>query len=171
MASRPERVAAYESDLRDKRHGRVYRVVPTEGAAEKLHEFASLADMSNEQLVLQLKHPSFMWRLQAQRLLVERRADNVLQELLALVSDESVDEIGLSVGAIHGVAHHGRPGIRQAGSAIQIGRFCHDRARNGAHACIRRSSSQCDRRIATRRSRIGLCCSNIASCSVTAMRK
>ena len=93
--------AAYESDLRDKKHGRIYRVVPTEDGAAKLHEFASLANASNEQLVKQLKHPSFMWRLQAQRLLVERRADDVLQELLALVADESVDEIGLNTAAIH----------------------------------------------------------------------
>ena len=93
--------AAYESDLRDKQHGRIYRVVATDGGADKLHNFTSLATATNEQLAAQLKHPSFPWRLQAQRLLIERRADDVLQPLLTLMEDDSVDEIGLNVGAIH----------------------------------------------------------------------
>ncbi|MEZ6137627.1 MAG: ThuA domain-containing protein [Pirellulaceae bacterium] len=93
--------AAYESELRDKKHGRIYRVVATEGNHHRLHEFSSLADASNEQLVSTLKHPSFPWRLQAQRLLIERGADDVLQPLLVLLNDESVDEIGLNPGAIH----------------------------------------------------------------------
>ncbi|APZ93378.1 PVC-type heme-binding CxxCH protein [Fuerstiella marisgermanici] len=93
--------AAYESDLRDKKHGRIYRVVPTESGAAKLHDFTSLANASNDELLKQLKHPSFMWRRQAQRLLIERRVDDVLQGLLALLADESVDEIGLNAGAIH----------------------------------------------------------------------
>ena len=93
--------AAYESDLRDKTHGRIYRVVPTDDGTAVLHDFASLADATDEQLVKQLTHPSFVWRLQAQRLLIERGANDVLEGLLALVADESVDEIGLNAGAIH----------------------------------------------------------------------
>ncbi|MEZ6130673.1 MAG: ThuA domain-containing protein [Planctomycetaceae bacterium] len=113
---------AYESDLRDKKHGRIYRVVavregesPAEthgrrrgsaGASPSrtgdiLHEYSSLADASTEQLVDVLKHPSFMWRLHAQRLLIERSADEAVPALLERLSDESVDEIGLNVGAIH----------------------------------------------------------------------
>ncbi|MFK8112085.1 MAG: PVC-type heme-binding CxxCH protein [Rubripirellula sp.] len=93
--------AAYESDLRDKKHGRIYRVVPAGDRSSKLHEFTSLAGATNNQLVAELSHPSFMWRLQAQRLLVERGADDVLQPLLALLTDESLDAIGLNAGAIH----------------------------------------------------------------------
>ncbi len=93
--------AAYESDLRDKKHGRIYRVVAMGDAGEQLHEFSNLAAASNEQLVAALRHPSFPWRLQAQRLLIERRADDVLQSLVALLGDASIDEIGLNVGAIH----------------------------------------------------------------------
>ena len=88
--------AAYESDLRDKKHGRVYRVAPTDDGSDKLHEFTSLADSSNQQLVTELKHPSYRWRLQAQRLLVERGANDVLQPLLGLLKDDSVDEVGLN---------------------------------------------------------------------------
>ncbi len=96
---------AYETDLRDKKHGRIYRVVPTTTAAttsgDVLHAFSSLAEASNTELVKTLTHPSMMWRLQAQRLLVERSADDVFTPLLALVSDQSVDDVGLNVGAIH----------------------------------------------------------------------
>ena len=92
---------AYESDLRDKKHGRVYRVVATKESEEQVHPFESLAELSNQQLVDQLRHPSFRWRLHAQRLLVERGADDVLQQLLTILGEQSVDEAGLNVGAIH----------------------------------------------------------------------
>ncbi|MDA1230267.1 MAG: ThuA domain-containing protein [Planctomycetota bacterium] len=92
---------AYESDLRDKKHGRIYRVVPTTADKDKLHEWSSLATASNLDLVQVLKHPSFNWRLQAQRLLVEKNATDVVPQLLTLIADQSVDGIGLNVGAIH----------------------------------------------------------------------
>lgn len=96
---------AYETELRDKKHGRIYRVVPTSTPdttdGDVLHAFRSLADESNAELVNTLTHPSMMWRLQAQRLLIERSANDVFTPLLALASDQSVDEIGLNPGAIH----------------------------------------------------------------------
>ena len=92
---------AYESDLRDKKHGRIYRVLPTDGEKDKLHEWSSLAKASDLELVQALKHPSFNWRLQAQRLLIEENARQIVPELLTLIADQSVDEIGLNVGAIH----------------------------------------------------------------------
>ncbi len=105
---------AYVSDLRDKKHGRIYRVVATDTERDPvfskdrvsdvddiLHEYASLKDVSSEELVATLQHPSMLWRLQAQRLLVERSATDITPLLLQLVSDSSVDAIGLNVGAIH----------------------------------------------------------------------
>ncbi|MEZ6033650.1 MAG: ThuA domain-containing protein [Planctomycetaceae bacterium] len=131
---------AYETELRDRRHGRIYRVVPLEletsarsqAAADstaeprplqdRLHTWRSLANATNVELVEVLKHPSMIWRLQAQRLLIERQAGDVLQPLLTLLADESVDEIGLNVGAIHAVhTLHGLgymsldPSIKSAG--------------------------------------------------------
>jgi uncharacterized protein len=99
---------AYVSDLRDKKHGRIYRVVATvadagrvSGADDVLHDYSSLKNASDAELVGTLKHPSMLWRLQAQRLLVERRASETAPALLRLLSDTSVDAVGLNVGAIH----------------------------------------------------------------------
>ena len=97
---------AYESDLRDKKHGRIYRVLPTDAGKDVLHPWTSLANATDLELVNTLKHPSMNWRLQAQRLLIERDAGKtgeVLRPLLALLADESVDEIGLNAGAVHAV--------------------------------------------------------------------
>lgn len=92
---------AYESDLRDKRHGRIYRIVPDGKNDRPLHAVSSLSDASNAQLVETLKHPSMRWRLQAQRMLIERNARDVFEDLILLLGDETVDAAGLNVGAIH----------------------------------------------------------------------
>ena len=89
---------AYETELRDKKHGRIYRVVYKE--ADRGTSF-TLGDASAEELVAALKHPNFFWRRHAQRLLIERGKDDVADALVALVEDKKVDEIGLNVGAIH----------------------------------------------------------------------
>ncbi len=98
---------AYESDLRDKKHGRIYRVLPSAEGKDVMHPWKSLADASVTELVATLKHPSMNWRLQAQRLLVERISadtrENILSPVLELIRDQSVDEIGLNVGAMHGL--------------------------------------------------------------------
>jgi len=91
---------AYETNLRDKKHGRIYRVVYESAKGESA---LSLADASPEKLVETLKHPNFFWRRHAQRLLIERGKDDVANELVNLVEDEEVDSIGLNVGAIHGL--------------------------------------------------------------------
>lgn len=92
------RGAAYETDLRDKTHGRIYRIVPDNG---ENHPVVNLADASPTELVKGLAHPSMSVRLHAQRLLVEQGNQDVQNELVKLVNDPSVDEIGLNAGAIH----------------------------------------------------------------------
>ncbi len=89
---------AYETELRDKRHGRIYRVVY--GASCPATPL-SLADASSEKLVETLSHDNLFWRRHAQRLLVERGELDVLPPLVTLAYDHSVDEIGLNVGTIH----------------------------------------------------------------------
>lgn len=89
---------AYEIELRDKIHGRIYRVV-RDGAAQVASK--SLQDAPPEELVAALQSDNLLWRRQAQRLLVERGKLDVLSLLVALVQDHKVDEIGINPGAIH----------------------------------------------------------------------
>ena len=89
---------AYETELRDKTHGRIYRVVYTKAKPEKPF---TLKDATPEQLVAALKHPTMTWRLHAQRLLVERGKTDVVEALMKLAYDISVDEIGFNPGALH----------------------------------------------------------------------
>lgn len=89
---------AYETDLRDKKHGRIYRIVPDASPATQP---AQLAGASPDELVQALAHTNLFWRRHAQRLLVERGELDVLPALIALTQDQTVDPVGLNVGAIH----------------------------------------------------------------------
>ncbi|MCA9138456.1 MAG: ThuA domain-containing protein, partial [Planctomycetales bacterium] len=94
---------AYETDLRDKRHGRIYRVVPD---GSKGTPVSALSVDDTEGLIAALSHPTMLVRKHAQRLLVERglvegQRTDVAKALIALVRKQDVDEIGLNVGAIH----------------------------------------------------------------------
>jgi putative membrane-bound dehydrogenase-like protein len=91
--------AAYFTDLRNSKFGRIYRIVPENFKARQPP--MTLKDATPEKLVATLKHPTMFWRLHAQRLLVERGKQDVVPALVKLVQDQSTDEIGLNVGAIH----------------------------------------------------------------------
>jgi putative membrane-bound dehydrogenase-like protein len=94
------RGAAYQTDLRDKQHGRIYRIVygrnktPATGGL-------SLAGAAPQKLVEALKNDNLFWRRHAQRLLVERGNKDVLPALFALARAPGQDEIGLNAGATH----------------------------------------------------------------------
>ena len=92
--------AAYVTPLRDKTHGRIYRVVYNDKDAKESKPLV-LDTKDAKGLVAALKSDNMAWRLHAQRLLVERGQFDVVPELTALVEDRSVDEIGLNPGAIH----------------------------------------------------------------------
>jgi putative membrane-bound dehydrogenase-like protein len=89
---------AYATDLRDKKHGRIYRVV-YKGASPT--SAISLGDATPAQLVEALKSDNMLWRRHAQRLLVERGERDVVPALISLVGDKGVDKIGLNTAAIH----------------------------------------------------------------------
>ena len=89
---------AYETELRDKKHGRIYRLVAKDG---KPSAVTSLKDATPEKLVEALKSDNMFWRLHAQRLLVELGQNDVAPALVRLTADPSVDPIGLNPGAIH----------------------------------------------------------------------
>ncbi|MEL7497920.1 MAG: PVC-type heme-binding CxxCH protein [Planctomycetota bacterium] len=105
---------AYETDLRDKKYGRVYRVVPDDvssvsgktsvaGSAKVQTNDALAANKvgSQDKLITSLRSPTMLVRLHAQRLLVEQGDDSVEDSLVQLINDPAVDSVGLNVGAIH----------------------------------------------------------------------
>ncbi|MFM8325622.1 MAG: glycosyl hydrolase, partial [Pirellulaceae bacterium] len=102
---------AYESELRDKKHGRIYRVLyegeeaAQSAVAEQASKLASrgLGQLSSEQLVAVLSHPTMRRRLDAQRLLEERqdRSPAVVTSLLKRIATPAVDAIGIDAGAMH----------------------------------------------------------------------
>ena len=89
---------AHVNPLRDKQHGRIYRIVSR--SAEKKKPF-SLDKDDSKSLIEGLSHNNLFWRLTAQRLLVERGNQDVLSELYSLVKNQSIDELGLNPGALH----------------------------------------------------------------------
>ncbi|HXD87379.1 MAG TPA: PVC-type heme-binding CxxCH protein [Urbifossiella sp.] len=108
------RGAAYETPLRDKTHGRIYRIVYTKAKPEPR---VNLKDATPEKLVETLKHHNLTWRLHAQRLLVERGKIDEVPDLIKLIEDKTVDGTGLNAGALHAVwtlSGLGELGIRAA---------------------------------------------------------
>jgi putative membrane-bound dehydrogenase-like protein len=89
---------AYETSMRDESRGRIYRVVYRNAPpAKKL----VLSRTNAASLVSGLSSDNMMWRLHAQRLLIERGQKDVVPQLIALVRNKSVDELGLNGGALH----------------------------------------------------------------------
>ena len=75
---------AYVTPLRDKTHGRIYRIV-YKGAKPPATPALDRAD--EKQLVAALSHENMWQRMTAQRLLVERGKTDVLPQLAAVVKD------------------------------------------------------------------------------------
>jgi putative membrane-bound dehydrogenase-like protein len=89
---------AYETKLRDKQHGRIYRIVYDAAPPAKPLD---LSRATPAELVATLANDNLFWRRHAQRLLVERGQADVVPRLIELVKNSEVDPIGLNVGAIH----------------------------------------------------------------------
>jgi uncharacterized protein len=118
--------AAYETSLRDKTHGRIYRIVNT---AAKPGKSLALDPKNGKQLVETLKNDNMFWRMHAQRLLVERGERDVVPDLVKLVKDPSVDEIGLNPAAIHALhALHGLGVLAGENAGAVVGALKHPSA-------------------------------------------
>lgn len=89
---------AYVNPLRDKSHGRIYRVVPK---YDYDYEPIQLSKDNKDALIEALSSDNQFWRLTAQRLLVERGETDVLKDLYKLVNKKEVDEEGLNNAALH----------------------------------------------------------------------
>ncbi|MCB0855269.1 MAG: dehydrogenase, partial [Bacteroidetes bacterium] len=89
---------AHINPLRDRNHGRIYRVVYKN---TKPYRPLKLSKDDPQKLVETLANDNLFWRLTAQRLLVERGKQDILPQLYDLIKDQSQDEIGINPGAIH----------------------------------------------------------------------
>ncbi|MGF7215026.1 putative membrane-bound dehydrogenase-like protein [Spirosoma lacussanchae] len=107
---------AYETNLRDFTHGRIYRV-GYKGA--KPYTAMSLSKDRPAELIAALKNDNMFWRQTAQRLLIERNNKDVVPQLIALVNESSVDEIGNNPAAIHALwTLHGLGEINAANQPV-----------------------------------------------------
>ncbi len=110
---------AYETPLRDKRHGRIWRIVWTQADAAPRR---NLHGASPARLVATLEDPNLLWRLHAQRLLVQGKATSAVPQLLRLVQRRRIDPLGYDVAALHalwtlhglGVVNESHPQVLQA---------------------------------------------------------
>ncbi|MEI6235230.1 MAG: PVC-type heme-binding CxxCH protein [Planctomycetota bacterium] len=89
---------AYDTPLRDKSHGRIYRIVYKGG---KTNPQPKLDPKDPATLLAALKNDNMFWRTTAQRLLVERGNTDVVPELIKLTQDQTIDGAGLTPCAIH----------------------------------------------------------------------
>src|ERR1043165_7350774 len=77
--------SAYETPLRDKLHGRIYRIV-YKGAKENPQPKLDPKDPAT--MLAALKNDNMFWRTTAQRLLVERGNADIVPELIKLTQDK-----------------------------------------------------------------------------------
>ncbi len=83
---------AYESPVRDTRHGRVLRVYPT-GSRNDVYPKLVATDLGT--LLAGLSHPNQFWRLQAQRLIVESRLPDAAAKLREFVKANASNRAGM----------------------------------------------------------------------------
>lgn len=89
---------AYENPLRDKSHGRIWRVVSQDA---KPYKAIKLEKDKPDGLIEALGNDNLFWRIRAQRLLVERGNMDVLPKLYDLVRNQEVDNLGYNYAAVH----------------------------------------------------------------------
>jgi hypothetical protein len=84
---------------------------------------AGLHNATPAQLVAALRNDNLFWRLTAQRLLVERGKTDVVPALVRLAEDQSVDDLGLNVGALHALwTLHGLAALAGDAAALRAAR-------------------------------------------------
>ena len=128
---------AYITPLRDHTHGRIYRLVYKDAAPSQMFD---LSKASDEELLKALHGDNLLWRMHAQRLLLEKQDKSVLPALIAMASDTSVDEIGLNPGVIHALwTIHGLGGFDGANAdAVAVAA----KALHHKSAAVRRAALQ-----------------------------
>ena len=89
---------AYENPLRDRSHGRIWRVINKDAPRYKS---LTLTKEDQDDLVDALSDDNLFWRMTAQRLLVERNNLDILPDLFKLAGNKDVNEYGNNPAALH----------------------------------------------------------------------
>jgi putative membrane-bound dehydrogenase-like protein len=89
---------AYINPLRDRTHGRIYKVVYKNATAQKIK---SLNKKDPKSLISGLESDNMFWRTTAQRLIVESGDKQIVPALYKLIQDKKVDDLGINAPAIH----------------------------------------------------------------------
>lgn len=89
---------AYINPLRDRTHGRIYRVVYKNAKPQAIK---SLDKNNSKSLLAGLQSDNMFWRTTAQRLLVESGNKMVAPQLYKIIRNKTVDAIGINAPAIH----------------------------------------------------------------------
>ena len=91
---------AHINPLRDKQRGRIYKIVYKKAPA---YNPVQLDKDDTDQLLTTLSSDNLLWRMHAQRLLVEGNKKNVKDALLENINDQSKDELNLNNKALHSI--------------------------------------------------------------------
>jgi len=89
---------AYINPLRDRTHGRIYKVVYNNASPSTIK---SLDKKDSKSLIGGLQSDNMFWRTTAQRLIVESGNKAIAPELYRLIRNKKVDELGINPAAIH----------------------------------------------------------------------
>ncbi|PZX56958.1 putative membrane-bound dehydrogenase-like protein [Algoriphagus ratkowskyi] len=96
---------AYINPLRDREHGRIYRVSYKGGEPSKIF---NLKDAESDELLAAIQSENMFWRLTAQRLIVESKDLDVVEGLYDIINNQKVDAIGINGPAVNALwALHG----------------------------------------------------------------
>jgi putative membrane-bound dehydrogenase-like protein len=120
---------AYINPLRDRIHGRIYKIVYKNAKPEPIK---SLDKNNLKELIAGLKSDNMFWRTTAQRLLVESGNKAAANSLYTLIRNKSVDELGINAPAIHALwTLHGLGllnGTNKEAIAVAVGALSHPSA-------------------------------------------
>ncbi len=96
----PATNAAYRNPMRGKSRIRLYRIVPADG---ELDPVLNLENATERQLVATLHNTNYLWRMHAQRLLIERGYTATMGDLLdsILTKSRQSDAAGIDGAVLH----------------------------------------------------------------------
>jgi putative membrane-bound dehydrogenase-like protein len=126
---------AYENPLRDKSHGRVWRIV---NRRSKEANIKPLSMDRPDELVASLQDDNLFWRLTAQRLLVERNQEDVIPDLIKILSSNRLDDMGNAYDALHALWALDGLGVFTLGERREV----LDKALTHSAAAVRKAAIQ-----------------------------